>query len=224
MPRDDLPPNINPLVHSGTVITRKPSRKGAGRPQQPPGAGAGASVRFDPAMIATIATYGNYSKNKASIHYALWRAAAAATVDGRPHGLAPEWMFDTMGSLASTLRHAEVDAPAIFHYALNRLQLTLFAIQRLEADPVKQRRDTRFRNLTLILAALEKQLARHLQDHPEYVLSHEQWIGMEPRPLHAKDALGTLGEKPEFRVARKRDSRRRARDGSESDSEPQGDN
>jgi hypothetical protein len=187
-----------------------------------PGADVGESVDIDQGVVAKIATYGNYSRNKASIHYALWRATVTATVGGKPSGVPEEWIYDAMGSLASTLRHAEFDPPGTFHYALSRLQLILKAIDRTEADPVRQHqaRDPRYRTLKQILLALESALARYLRAHPECVLSHEQWAGLEPKPTHDRDALGSLGEKPPFRKQRLKEEKRRSR---HRGSEPPGD-
>ncbi len=186
-----------------TVITRKPSRTAAGRR---PSAPAGGAVAVDPEIVATISAFGMDSKRRTAVHYALWRAAASATVDGGPHGLSDEWMYDAMGSLASTLRHVEVEAPSTFHYALNRLNLTLQAIQRMEGDPVKQgqARSPSHRTLKAILVALERELAKYLKRHPEYVLNHAQWAGLEPVPEVDKRSLGELGEKPEFLRQRKK--------------------
>lgn len=186
------PAQPNPLQHAGLSLPR-PSRAN-GKRRQPAGPTATkteqirqvdhrwstavpSTATVDPEMLVVLARAGRWAKPKNRIRFAIWNCLRntpelQTLTDGE--------LWDRMGRWGSETRSLK-EAPEISerHMALGHLQRLLYAMQNTSVDPQRGKvMHTRVnRLLQLAVGSWEKALNGYLANHPDLLLSHDEFAG-----------------------------------------------
>lgn len=208
----------DPLLHHGTlpqeVTPARPPRKRMvvkgeflGRTPAPPKRSSKRDdpmvATVDPGMVVVLANCGRWSKPHNKIRFAIWHCLRATP---ELKGLDDARLWDVLGRWGSETR-AIKESPDINdrHMALGHLQRLLLGMRLAEADPQRAGMVAGevARLFRVAVQAWEKALSRHLRDHPDCLLSHDEYAGFVALQ-NASEELhqGMLSTPPPVRVRR----------------------
>jgi hypothetical protein len=193
------PPGKKRLVVKGEFLGRIPAPPG--KKKQKRELSEMASV--DAGMVEVLANCGKWSKPHNKIRFAIWHCLRATP---ELQGIDDARLWDVLGRWGSETR-AIKESPYINdrHMALGHLQRLLLGMRSAEADPqragmVAGEATRLFRSA---VQAWEKALARHLDEHPDLLLTPDEFAGFmalenAPESLHR----GMMSTPPPVRLRR----------------------
>lgn len=208
----------DPLLHHGTlpqeVTPARPPRKRMvvkgeflGRtpapPKRVPKRDTPKVMTVDHEMVVVLANCGRWSKPHNRIRFAIWHCLRATP---ELQGFDDARLWDILGRWGSETRAIKA-SPDINdrHMALGHLQRLLLGMRSAEADPQRAGMvaGEAARSIRVAVQAWEKALARYLTDHPECLLTHDEFAGFvalqnSPEEVHR----GMLSTPPPVRERR----------------------
>lgn len=162
-------------------------------------------VTADPAMVETLAQCGKWAYPHNRIRFAIWHCLRATP---ELASINDEDLWDRLGRWGSETRGIK-ESPEINerHQALGHLQRLLLGVRATEANP--QRAGVmRFATNKLFKMAIEEwenALGAYLNDHPECMLTHDEFAGFVTRVNATEQVHKGLLERPGPAQKRPRD-------------------
>lgn len=138
-------------------------------------------VKVDPEVVATFASLTRYApKRDAAVRYAI--ANVVYTI-AESRDWPKDKLWDALGRWNSALRGIKsLDEITNRHHGWQAVQRIRVALARAKNDPMhtSRIRHPMHQFIAEALQALDKGLERHLQAHPDLLMSGEELVGMAP--------------------------------------------